>query len=441
MRRIHALVPLIALAAPMGVSVVATSPAAAAILCDGLAPTIVAVAGTPTTGTPGNDVILGTYAGDLVDGGAGDDVICGLDGRDTLIGGPGDDRLVGGLDGEYFPEDSYEGDLLVPGAGDDFVDLGDDPQSAGGSFDGPGEYDRVSYRDAAGPVSVNLSAGTATGEGIDTIIVPQHSGGIVGSAFDDVLVGSEVVDTIQAGGGDDFLDGRGGDDVLEPDRVGPRTMQTYDRNVAPGNDTARGGDGADQVFSALGRDRIYGDGGSDYVEADGKGSEVGGGPGGDSLRGGLGVSIHGGGGNDTIDAVLGRRTRTEVDAGGGRRDIVRLDAPGSQFGRGTRFVVDVPRELVRADGRKRMVYQGVEDLSFDGPRGRLTYWGGGRADSVYASGGLRLRAYGRGGRDVLVGGRRNDFLNGGPGRDTLVGGDGRDRCVAGERMLQCESRR
>ena len=115
--------------APLGAIAGAGAPASAAAVCDGRAPTIVAVAGTPTTGTPGNDVILGTDAGDVIDGVAGDDVICGLDGRDTLIGGPGDDRLLGGLDGEYFPEDSYEGDLLVPGPGDDFVDLGDDPQS------------------------------------------------------------------------------------------------------------------------------------------------------------------------------------------------------------------------------------------------------------------------------------------------------------------------
>jgi Ca2+-binding RTX toxin-like protein len=441
MRRIHAIVPLMALVAPVGAIAVSSAPATAVTTCDGRVPTIVAVAGTPTTGTPGNDVILGTELGDVIDGGAGDDVVCGLDGRDTLIGGPGDDRLLGGLDGEYFPEDSYEGDLLVPGPGDDFVDLGDDPQSGLGSYDGPGEYDRVSYRDAAGPVSVNLSAGTATGEGVDTIVVPLHSGGIIGSAFNDALVGSEVADTIQAGGGDDFVDGRAGDDVLEPDRVGPQSLQAYDRTLAPGDDTVRGGDGSENVFSQLGRDRIYGDDGRDYVEADGRGSKVGGGTGRDFLRGGLAVSIHGGGGNDEIDAVLGRRTRTELDAGGGRGDIVRLVAPESQFAGGTHFAIDVPRESVRVGGRERMVYQRVEDLRFDGPRGRLTYRGSARPDELSVDRALQVTAYGRGGGDVLVGGKRNDFLHGGAGSDTLLGEGGRDRCVAGERVRQCEVRR
>ena len=203
----------------------------------------------------------------------------------------------------------------------------------------------------------------------------------------------------------------------------------------------RGGDGAENVFSRLGRDRIYGDDGRDYVEADGKGSKVGGGTGRDFLRGGPAVSIHGGGGNDEIDAVLIRRTRTEVDAGGGRGDIVRLVAPASQFAGGTHFVIDVPRESVSVGGRERMVYQGVEDLRFDGPRGHLTYRGSARPDELSVDRALQVTAYGRGGGDVLVGGKRNDFLDGGAGRDTLLGEGGRDRCVAGERVRQCEVRR
>ncbi|MCW2735373.1 hypothetical protein [Nocardioides sp.] len=92
MRRTHRLVPLIALVAPLAVVLGGAGSAAAETTCDGLVPTLVAVTGTPTTGTPGDDVILGTAEGDVIDGGAGNDTICGLDGRDTLVGGPGDDR-------------------------------------------------------------------------------------------------------------------------------------------------------------------------------------------------------------------------------------------------------------------------------------------------------------------------------------------------------------
>ena len=427
MHRTRAVVPLIALVAPLGVVVGAAVPVAAETTCDGKVPTIVAVAGAPTTGTAGDDVILGTFARDLIDGGAGNDAICGLGNGDTLIGGPGDDRLFGGLDDQYVPDDGYFGDTLVPGPGDDHVDLGDDPASADVvDVDRPARYDRVVYEDAPGPVTVDLSAGTATGEGRDTIVVPTYSGGIVGSAYDDVLTGTDGPDRIVGGAGDDRIHALGGNDELEPGK---------------GDDVVRGGGGDDFIMSPdTGRDRLYGDGGEDFVEAHGRGSAIGGGGGDDFLVAHLGADVHGGSGEDGITADIDRRKGQEVDGGPGR-DIVRLRARTADFEPGTRWVVDVPRERVTADSRKQLVYQGIDDLRFYGPRGRLTYLGRSGRDVVSAAGALRLTAYGRGGRDILVGGRFADLLDGGPGRDDLVGGPGRDRCVNGESLRQCEARR
>jgi Ca2+-binding RTX toxin-like protein len=427
MRRTRAVVPLIALVAPLGVVAVGVVPAAAETTCDGKVPTIIAVPGVPTTGTPGDDVILGTYARDEIDGGAGSDTICGLGNADWLVGGPGDDRLFGGLDDFYVPDDGYVGDTLVPGPGNDHVDLGDDPASAAvDEVDRPARYDRVVYEDAAGPVTVDLSAGTASGEGSDTIAVPAYSGGIVGSAYHDVLTGTDGPDRIVGGAGDDRIHALGGDDELEPAR---------------GDDVVRGGDGDDFIMSPdTGRDRLYGDGGDDFVEAHGRGSAIGGGGGDDYLLAHRGASVHGGSGKDGITAEIGRRKGQEVDGGPGR-DTVRLMARKADVEPGTRWVVDVPREKVTADGGKRLVYQGVEDLRFSGPRGRLTYLGRAGRDVLSVEGALRVTAYGRGGRDILVGGRFADLLDGGPGRDDLVGGPGRDRCVHGERVHQCEVRR
>ncbi len=72
--------------------------------------TIVAVEGTTTRGTTGDDVILGSpdadvirsFGGaDLVCGGAGDDVIRGGSGNDELRGRAGDDRLRGGAGANF----------------------------------------------------------------------------------------------------------------------------------------------------------------------------------------------------------------------------------------------------------------------------------------------------------------------------------------------------
>jgi hypothetical protein len=63
--------------------------------CAGRDTTIVATAGQPTVGTPGNDVILGTAGADTIRAGGGADIVCGGDGDDRLSGGSGKDSLLG----------------------------------------------------------------------------------------------------------------------------------------------------------------------------------------------------------------------------------------------------------------------------------------------------------------------------------------------------------
>lgn len=102
-RRTTTLTTLAALVAvPLGLSLTAV-PARAAETCDGKVAKIVVLPrpgsfGTdPVTGTPGEDVIVGSVQGDDIDGAGGNDTICGLAGADDLAAGPGDDRLFGGL--------------------------------------------------------------------------------------------------------------------------------------------------------------------------------------------------------------------------------------------------------------------------------------------------------------------------------------------------------
>ena len=210
---------------------------------------------------------------------------------------------------------------------------------------------------APGPVSVDLSTGTATGEGTDTIAVPAYSGGIVGSAYDDELTGSNGPDRFDGGAGDDRIRGLGGNDEIQP---------------GEGDDVVRGGDGDDFIFSReKGRDRFYGDGGNDGVTAYGRGSAVGGGEGDDFLVASYGASAHGGSGNDEISADLVRGKKVEVDGGDGL-DAVRLRVPKKRFARGLRYVVDVPRNRVTVGGVTRARYEGNELLSFSAPGGSLT---------------------------------------------------------------------
>ncbi len=65
-------------------------------MCGGAAATIVAVAGVPTRGTSGDDVIVGSGGGDRIKGGGGNDSVCAGGGRDRVSGGGGDDSVRGG---------------------------------------------------------------------------------------------------------------------------------------------------------------------------------------------------------------------------------------------------------------------------------------------------------------------------------------------------------
>lgn len=183
-------------------------------------------------GSPQNDLLRGTPGKDIILGLGGDDVIRGLGAKDRICGGSGDDRLIGGRGN----------DLLSGGTGDDRMD-------GGGQL-----WDRLTYADTAGPVRVDLAAGIAAGEGRDAV-TGFHD--VVGSRYDDVLIGNddlnnlfgEAGDDILRGGGNwDWLHGGGGSDTLEG---GSGRSWLYGED---GDDVLRGGPDPDRLFGGPGSD-------------------------------------------------------------------------------------------------------------------------------------------------------------------------------------------
>ena len=139
------------------------------------------------TGTAGDDVLNGT---------ASNDVVCGLGGNDTLDGGGGDDVLLGGPGS----------DTLRGGAG----------------------RDTASFEDSTAPVTVDLTAGTASGEGGDTLSDVE---GVIGSPQADSITGDAGANTLDGGGGDDtMMSGappRTGDMVYDSTRDGPKNFNVF----------------------------------------------------------------------------------------------------------------------------------------------------------------------------------------------------------------------
>jgi len=156
-----------------------------AALANQVATAPVAVISLPIIGTLGNDTLTGTAAADAIDGLDGNDAINGGDGNDQLYGSGGNDKLTGG-------------------AGDDVLDGG-----AG--------RDRALYGAATGPITVNLAAGTVTGDASVSNDTLRSVELVQGTNFNDVFnaagFGANSTNAGSAGTSNAF-EGMGGNDTV-----------------------------------------------------------------------------------------------------------------------------------------------------------------------------------------------------------------------------------
>jgi Ca2+-binding RTX toxin-like protein len=350
------------------VTAVLASVSIAGAVGPGAAPGTVGRRGPPCTvsGTDAPELVEGTIGDDILCGFGGDDRLLGRGGHDTLYGGEGDDVLNGGpgtdqLIGEA-GTDTYRGGAgesdrawftYAPGPVE--VRLSDgrasgdgalgDPEAAEGlrgvegavgtpfddvmagdagpnTFAGSGGGDRLrggrgfdvaNYEFAPGAVRVDLAAGHARGaDGRDVLVGTEA---IIGSAFDDMLLGDGGDNEIAGLSGDDLMDGRGSrlDELtyaFAPIGVaidldlgaafgeGSDTLAGFERvSGSPHGDTIAGDDGADRLHGLGGADTVEGRGGPDVLSTAGGNDELLGGPGRDDLNGGSGGDDMDGGPN------------------------------------------------------------------------------------------------------------------------------------------------
>lgn len=312
-------------------------------------------AGGNTSTNTGTTTITGT---------AGDDPLTGTDGNDRLAGLAGDDHILG-----WYGDDHLDG-----GDGDDILDGGPGADTLIG---GPGS-DTVSYLFSPAAVIINLRDGTATGGDASGDTLGDDIEHIWGSAYDDILTGTDslfVGNIIFGYDGNDELYGGWGNDILSGNE---------------GNDLLSGGDEDDILI---------------------------GGPGADVLTGGLG--------DDTAaywTSSAGVTVRLHsLQASGG-------DAEGDTWGdlvtvrytkEGRVFEETVPDiiNLVGSDHNDVLVGDSRDNVLFGGDGDDKLFGGPGGGDDWL---------YGQEGDDTLYGGTGDDILVGGPGADRLVGGQGAD---------------
>ncbi len=166
--------------------------------------------GLSVAGDATSETISGTAFADAIGGGGGNDTINGLDGNDTLNGGSGNDVLNGGLGN----------DTLIGGVGNDALNGGDG-------------QDVADFSGSATGVTVNLAAGTATGQGTDTLSGIEE---VLGTALSDTLTGDANANVLRGNGGVDTLNGGDGADAL----YAGAPAETAAPDVIKSTDTANG---------------------------------------------------------------------------------------------------------------------------------------------------------------------------------------------------------
>jgi Ca2+-binding RTX toxin-like protein len=428
-----------------GIVAIGAQPAAAAETCNGQTATLVGSPGTTIEGTSGDDVIV-TNGSLYVSGRAGNDTIC------TTNSVPRQ------------PQDGYSPPAVVvdAGLGNDFVDRrGDaDPEAwsevfGADTFHGSEAGDHVIPQYDSGPQSI------ATGGGPDQVDVNyffQAFSVDLGSGDDKLFAtpeerlvppaapqrGAEPASHVTGGPGDDLLyvwlepgrwrlDARSG--VLDQDltpHLGFDGIEAYNLNTERrGARLEFRGTSRDEVLSSTGLSRLGAEmrGGDDQVLVDagdrGVRATVGAGPGRDSL------------------VVAGSRTSKSS-----HRQLVTVDLAQGAFsvGSGATNRATGFEDAGALSGWRVLLIggEGGNELRSSGCR-LGTARGGAGPDRIRVTepptgchkGELRLRAFGEGGNDVLVGGDAPDVLVGGSGHDRARGGKRSDRCEAEVRKL-CE---
>jgi Ca2+-binding RTX toxin-like protein len=252
----------------------------------------------------------------------------------------------------------------------------------------------------SGPIQA-VARATVRGA-IQLINIADIEGGrdsIDGALGNDTIYGSKnAACSIWGGDGNDSITGGSKNDEID---CGPGNDSALGNDGADnlygyaGNDTLRGGEGNDEILAGIGNDRLDGNGGHDSLYGESGNDGLFGGSGNDRLDSGVGNDwVEGAAGHDTMTGSNGNDTML-ADAGNDRLD--------GGFG----------NDWMEGGTGRDVINGGYGDDTLKGDMDNDTLLGG---DGV--------------GLDWLDGAQGNDSLDGGGGLDSMHGGDGIDTLLA-----------
>ncbi|MGL3111436.1 VCBS domain-containing protein [Bradyrhizobium sp. BR 1432] len=311
---------------------------------------------------------------------------------------------------------------------------------------------RIAFTNATGLVTVDLLAGTASGDastGSDTF---SGVNAVMASMFNDVLYGSNntaATETFTGLAGDDSIDGRGGFDVISYNNIyfstGPVTIDftagTATGDSSIGNDTFRGIEGAqgttfNDVFTATNFGAIgFQNAAVNNVGNNGNFNQFEGLAGNDTITGNgntriiyasatNAVTINLQAGTATGGSSIGADTYTGVNSvtGSNQADTYNAATFVGLFGTFNLFEGLLGNDTITGNGNTRVSYsQASGGISIDLSTGTVS----GAAGADVITGGVNS-VQGSNLADTLVGSSNDEFFFGGGGADTISAGGGND---------------
>ncbi|WP_162247932.1 cadherin domain-containing protein [Devosia sp. Root413D1] len=409
--------------------------------------------------------ITGGNSQDTLYGGGGNDSLNGGGSNDQLVGGKGDDTYYVDNANDQVYESANEGtdtvysstnfqlsenieNLFLTGSGhisgtgnssNNWIvgNTGNNQLSGGGGDDtlvggagsdvlsGDNGTDTANYSTSASAVTVSMEkAGKKSG--VQTSVNENGSADtlasiekLIGSAFDDRLLGSHV----SGGAGNDIIDGMSGNDTL----FGDSGDDLIDGKA--GSDTMAGGTGNDRFLVDVSGDVVteLADGGNDTVIT-ALGYTLGANVENLTLTGTAAVN----GTGNTLNNVLVGNSANNILTGGAGNDIFNgLDGTDTLIGGlGDDLYI---LETGSPDTITEAAAEGTDTV-----QAGMTYTLGSNLENLILSGTAAINGtgntldnalLGNTAANVLTGGSGNDVLDGGAGADTLIGGIGNDAYV------------
>ncbi|MFN3189981.1 MAG: calcium-binding protein [Aureliella sp.] len=321
-------------------------------------------------GDLGNDQLLGGSSNDVLDGGKGDDVMEGRGGDDKLIGANGDDTYVfsgGGLGYDKVVDLAHENTL---------------------DFSRMDSRVKVSLRN---PYKQTINGDLQLKLGRDDAV--DH---VIGSSYNDRIIGNNLANNIDAGegndeilgyGGSDVINGGKGDDILQGDR---------------GDDVLIGGNGDDTYRfrnSGLGSDTIHDLAHENTLDFYGIGG------------GGIRISL-----SNPYMQEVNENLSLKLSRADAIDHVYGTDAGDTIIGNA------LDNRLHGFKGNDSILGKGGADM-LDGGKGADELFGGSGPDQLFGASG-EDKLYGESGDDYLHGGAMTDHLYGGSGADEFRTNDG-----------------